>query len=135
MLLFLRKISFYKFVPLCWTLVTIILLCLPGDVIPSEGIFLLDYLDKLVHFLLFGGIVLFWGLHYSQIYSGNKIRKLFVWITLSSIALGITLEIIQHYFIPNRSFEIVDIIADSVGSLLGVFYLSKGNNQKRKTKG
>jgi VanZ family protein len=31
------------------------------------------------------------------------------------------MEFVQHYFIPNRSFDLGDIIADGAGSGLGGF--------------
>ncbi len=31
------------------------------------------------------------------------------------------MEIIQHYFIPLRSFDVGDIIADAIGAVAGYF--------------
>jgi len=47
--------------------------------------------------------------------------KIFITIAVVSLLYGIALEIIQEQFIPNRSFEIPDIISDGVGALLGYF--------------
>jgi len=41
---------------------------------------------------------------------------------VAGITYGIVMEFIQKYFIPNRSFDIGDIIADAAGSLLGLIY-------------
>ena len=41
------------------------------------------------------------------------------------LCYGIMIEYIQRYFIPNRSFDVGDIIADGVGSLAGVIFSFK----------
>lgn len=33
-------------------------------------------------------------------------------------------ELIQHYFIPGRSFELVDLLSDTLGILIGLFLAS-----------
>ena len=35
------------------------------------------------------------------------------------------IEFIQRNFIPNRSFDMGDVVADGVGALVGVFYSIK----------
>jgi len=39
---------------------------------------------------------------------------------------GIVMEIVQHYFIPFRSFDIGDMIADSIGAIAGYFISVRG---------
>jgi len=41
---------------------------------------------------------------------------------LGGIVYGTIMEFVQKYWIPNRSFEILDIAADSVGCLLAYLY-------------
>ena len=103
MLAMLRRIISYKFFPLTFTLFTILLLCLPGSMVPGTGIFALKNLDKVVHVLIFGMNVLFWGWHYET--SDRRARTLkliFVAATFIMIILGIIMEYVQMYFIPNR---------------------------------
>lgn len=130
---FIRKISAKKAIPISWTMLTIILLCIPGSVLPGLGLFGIKYLDKIAHIILFGGIVLLWSGYYSR---GAVFQKeIFVsgTITLLSIGLGIALEYIQVNFIPNRSFDTGDILANAAGSiavyLLFIFY--KGKQKQR----
>lgn len=47
---------------------------------------------------------------------------IFVFISLAAVAYGIGMEYVQKYFIPNRSFDKVDIIADAIGSAGGLIY-------------
>jgi VanZ family protein len=46
-------------------------------------------------------------------------KKIFIIIAVVSLLYGIVMEIIQEQFIPNRSFEIADILSDGVGSFIG----------------
>lgn len=124
MLALIRRILSFKFFPLCWTLFTVVLLCLPGSIVPGTGIFGLENLDKVVHVILFAMNVLFWGWHYQL--NGRPIgqlRIIFLTATALMIILGVVLEYIQLYFIPNRSFDGGDIIADVIGSVLGGIWL------------
>jgi VanZ like family len=117
-----KKLFSYLILPVGWTLLTIVLLCLPGSAIPDAGFFGMegfDNIDKVVHVILFGGIVLFWGLYMryrrDQQRSAWKLIVLFISI---SITLGVVLEYIQFYFIPFRSFDKYDIVADSAGAIV-----------------
>ena len=35
------------------------------------------------------------------------------------------MEFVQKYFIPNRSFDVMDMIADGIGSVIGVIVAAK----------
>jgi hypothetical protein len=124
MLAMFRRIFSYKFFPLAFTLFTILLLCLPGSMVPGTGIFSTKNLDKIVHVFLFGMNVLFWGWHYSASNRNAKSLKIiFITATLAISMLGIVMEYVQMYFIPNRSFDGYDILADIVGSVLAGLWL------------
>ena len=41
-------------------------------------------------------------------------------ITFAGIAYGALMELVQHYWVVNRSFEWADIGADTAGCLLGL---------------
>ncbi len=57
--------------------------------------------------------------------SGNRLKVIFTWIGIACLFYGIGMEFVQKYFIKNRSFDTGDIIADGVGSALGVFFSMK----------
>lgn len=127
MLAMIRRIFSYKFLPVSWTLFTIILLCLPGSMVPGAGIFAIKNLDKIVHAILFGTNVLFWGWHFEIIYrESNRLKWIFLGDMVIIILLGVILEYIQLYFVPNRSFDINDIVADCVGVFVAGLWLMKG---------
>lgn len=123
MMRFIKRLCTWRFLPVSWTLLTIVLLCLPGSAIPSEGVFATEGIDKIVHVLLFGGIVFVWAFNlYFRRDEKLKWRKTIAILAFFSIALGIVLEFLQLYYIPNRSFDGYDIIADSTGAILASLY-------------
>jgi len=104
-------------------LIITILLCTPGAKFPKIGWQDKIWFDKWVHIALFMALVLAWCWFF---YSGKKgqttnSKKIFITIAVVSLLYGIAMEIIQEQFIPNRSFEIPDIISDGVGALIGYF--------------
>ena len=118
--------------PVSWTVFTIFLLLIPGSDIPGDGLFSIEGLDKVAHVILFGGIVLFWGFWFRNRQGAGSFGRLVWWTVLLSAILGIGLEFLQRYAIPNRSFNVGDIWADFGGSaaaaLFHIFWL--GNRKK-----
>ena len=113
-----RRLTSSIIIPLSWTLLVVILLCLPGSAFPGGGIFSISHLDKLIHATLFGGTTLFWCLYYApKIDAVRKWRFVVVSIAMFTIAFGICMEYTQHYFVSNRAFDLEDIVANSVGIL------------------
>ena len=120
MKVFFRKLTSSILVPLGWTILTIVLLCLPGSAFPSKGLFDLNipHLDKIIHVILFGGVILFWCLYFLHKKDWDKNRRSKVTaIAFCTIALGICLEYVQFNYIPNRSFDRGDILANSLSTI------------------
>lgn len=111
--------------PVAWTLLIIVLLCLPGQDIPSQGpLFSLPNLDKLVHAGLFGALNLFWFLYLLPRLSGRqKKQRVLILIAFLSILMGIVMEWVQLEFIPSRDFDVMDMLADAAGVLVTGGYL------------
>ena len=121
MINFIRKYLGNIYIPLIWTLTIIILLTLPGQMLPSEQKFSIPQFDKFVHISMFGGFVFLWNLYLSRRYTAiKKLLGLFFFIFILGDALGIGMEFVQKYFIPNRDFDLADIIADMIGA--GIAY-------------
>jgi VanZ family protein len=113
-----------SFVPaIAWFIISIILLTLPGSSFPKENWFSKFELDKWVHIGMFAILVTLWCWAMLKIFSlSTKLRTIFIWIGLLCLIYGVGMEFLQKYFIPNRSFDAGDIIADAVGCTLGVFF-------------
>jgi len=96
-----------------WLLITTVLLCIPGKKLPTISWFHLYQVDKIVHFGIF---LLLSSLYCRYLYIVKNSNKHFFLIALLATIYGILMEFVQKYFIPNRSFDIWDIFADTIGS-------------------
>jgi VanZ family protein len=106
-----------------WTLMIQVLLCLPGSAIPQSGWLDAIHIDKIVHVILFGGLVFTWALFLNRGYAYSKnLPKFLLILFLISTANGILLEFVQKYYIPNRSFDLYDIVADASGAAAGFLF-------------
>lgn len=123
--IFIYKLSFLKnrkisFLPAnIWLLFSTFLLCIPGTNLPSK--FSIEWLndiwfDKWIHTLLFTILVFLFC--WADFRSKKPIA--FYWFAILGVVYGISLEMVQHFFIPQRSFELGDIVADVIGCLLAV---------------
>ena len=80
-------------------------------------------MDKIGHFWIYGifTFLLLRGL----IFPFSKWKEKGVQIALSiSILYGIGLEVIQYAFFPGRYFEFLDIIANIIGSFIGLLFFN-----------
>src|SRR4030095_843532 len=119
MIRFIKKLCRKNTFPILWTIITIGLLCLPGSAIPGFGLFGVKNLDKVAHIILFGGIVFSWSVFvFSRLILAKKTLITICLITAGSVTLGIIMEYVQFYFIPNRQFDVGDIWANFAGSVL-----------------
>jgi VanZ family protein len=114
----LKKAKLSRSLAIAWFILTTILLCLPGSVLPKENWFDKIWLDKWVHIGLFSTmtVLLCWTIRERK---GKKIM-LFVRVAFYCLLYGIAMEFVQKYFIPNRSFDVKDMLADAVGCSLGL---------------
>ena len=124
----LRDIGFKKFAPafVCFIAVGV-LIALPGDSLPTDHEWMdITYLDKWVHATMFGTLTFLFLLPVaeSSMYSQQK-RHYFIRIALSACIWGLTTEFIQKFYIPTRSFDLLDWAADSAGVLIAFLYCRK----------
>ena len=108
---------------IAWALVILFLSTMPNVSLP-ESIWDLLAWDKLAHAGVYGLLTLLLISGFQK--QGNNFSVFFA--VLISSTYGIVLEIVQYSFFPNRYFELLDIIANiigSIGSLLFVKYLLK----------
>jgi VanZ family protein len=71
--------------------------------------------DKIVHVLLYLFLSLLWLLAYPLLI---KIKWKYI---LTIIAWGILIEFLQAFFITGRSGDFFDALANSIGSLMGLW--------------
>jgi VanZ family protein len=101
----------------------IIILYLSATAVPKLKIdFLLFDPDKVNHFAAYGllSVLMGWG-----IWKTEKVLKLKVLliILIISSTYGVLMEIMQYLFFPNRYFDYGDMIANILGSIIGIFII------------
>ena len=116
-----------SFIPaIIWFIISVLLLSLPGSAFPKENWLEKIWIDKWIHIGIFAVLsgLFCWAM--LKIISGNlKLKTIFIWIGIICLLYGVVMELIQKFWIPNRSFDFGDIVADGVGSFLGVIFSSK----------
>lgn len=123
-----QKITFQKFLPgIAWFFIVGLLTLLPGSDIPKVGwLDRIKNLDKAVHAGLFGTLTFLFCLPYFKSFLSYRQKvNHFIRVSLAAIVWGITIEFIQKYFIPGRSFDLADWAADSAGALIALWLCIK----------
>jgi VanZ family protein len=123
-----NKISFIKFIPgIAWFFIVLYLTCLPGDKLPQiNWMNSIPDFDKLVHIGLFGGLTfLFCWPFYKSHFNNKKRLQYFIKIAIAASLWGLTIEFIQKFYIPGRSYDLLDWAADSVGALVSFLFCRK----------
>lgn len=77
--------------------------------------------DKLLHLSCYFLLTILWSYGLYRIKSSNEIRKALI----ITILLGLLMEVCQYLFFAGRQFEILDIIANISGSLIGALVFIK----------
>ena len=124
----LTSIPIKKFIPgIAWFFLILILICLPGSKIPTVETWLNDiYFDKWVHTGLFAVLVLLFIYPVSKFPLPQEVkRNTAIKIAIAACTWGLTTEFIQKFFIPDRSFDLFDLAADSLGVLLAYAWCRK----------
>jgi VanZ family protein len=81
-------------------------------------------IDKLVHAFLFGIFVWLWCKFFLS--KGASSKLIFASIIFAGIVYGAGMEFYQDYF-TTREFELADIIADTIGAIIGAVYFGVKN--------
>ena len=118
--------SFKTFVWVIFEFVLIfILLSMPGSDIQGTSwisiILHLPFADKIIHIGLFGSLALSLFFHFEQ-YSNISFRstRTKALSLIACILYGIGMEFYQKYFVPSRSLDVIDMLADAMGALLAL---------------
>ena len=98
-----------------WFLMMNVLFFLPGSALPEASWFSKVYLDKWFHIGLFGGLLFLWRSSFD--WEAPYYNRLLVGC---AILYGFLIEVIQYQWIPNRSFDLYDVVADTLGSIVGL---------------
>lgn len=114
------------FIPaIFWAAVILVLSATPGQNLPQIDFGDLLAADKIAHVgvYLILTLALIWGFNRQK--RLNK-RNLLIAILISG-GYGVLLEFCQYYFFPGRYFEILDIVANIIGSISSLLFLKLFN--------
>lgn len=100
-----------------WTIFILV-----ASLMPKEAMIKPDWtdfanFDKLSHLVSYGFLVFLWSKLLSDKVGKVKGARISFY---SSIALGILMEILQWQMNSGRYFEVLDIIANIIGSIIGL---------------
>lgn len=106
-----------------WGLIIIILLTLPSRSFSDANEINIPYLDKLVHFMLFG--ILYFLVAKASQETQTTTSK---WVYLIYVCMyAVFTELLQLHLI-DRSFEIFDIIANIMGATIAYLFFNLKQN-------
>jgi len=114
-------ITMLKFAAVVCFIAMSYLFFMPAANIPKIHWMEIIFFDKWVHLGLFA---LFVGVS-TLAFANPEVNNTHIRLLLAAILYGIVVEIIQFYFIKGRSFSIYDILADTLGALIGAKWAYK----------
>ena len=100
---------------LLYTLAITIVMVFPGKDLPKSDL----PLDKLLHVLINMCLVLIWLLYFHVKASANLNRRMLFTVLTAVFIYGIIIEIIQQQFVVHRHADIWDVVANTIGLILG----------------
>jgi VanZ family protein len=114
----------YPFAPgVLFFLFSLFLFTLPGKAIPTVGWLKIPQRDKLIHYCLFFILCSLFAIPIN--YRTSTKQAGIIWLAVVcflGIGYGIAIEFVQKWWIPNRSFEALDILADTTGATAAFGY-------------
>jgi len=115
------RLKVYHWYAIAWSFLILILLCIPSRGM-SDQFFSFLHLDKIVHFSLFGIFSYLW--RNVALKSGHSNNFYAHFIFLAGSLYGIVLEFVQTLPFIARSFDYLDMVANSIGcGLIYVFLI------------
>jgi VanZ family protein len=108
-----------------WTAFIFFACLIPGRDVPNVSF---PLADKWVHFIIFGGFSFLW---LTTLKTTNARKRILIF--LLAVLTGYLVELLQGSGITSgRSYDLWDVLADSIGGALGVglFYLLSRNYYK-----
>lgn len=100
-----------------WTFLILVLSLKNPTKLPNISI---TNIDKIVHFMFYFVFVFLWYRY--LVFSQKTATSSKIVLVLTSVALGALIEWAQGYFTQTRQADWYDIIANTIGSLVGIYF-------------
>lgn len=109
-----------------WISILWFLFILYGSLVPKDSLepewFLFQHQDKVIHCILYGVLIILFLRNYSSYASLYK--RVYVATAISLVSISICIEILQP-IVSQRSFEVVDIVSNAMGVVIGIIVYCK----------
>ena len=120
-----RKANIFFYLFIVWVITITYLSLASVDVDDDIGLFQFEHFDKLVHFsFYFGfsvlGLLTFKGFHYNP-----SLAKWVLLVIGGAIVYGALMEVFQYYFTEDRAADFLDILANTIGAIVGGLLTAK----------
>jgi VanZ family protein len=117
-----------------WALLIFVLCLTPGAALPTWHWADLLSVDKLVHALIFGVLVVFLGQGFQQQEEGSAlVRHALAVAVVLGVAYGGAMELMQQVPGLGRRGDWMDVIANTFGSIVAFFSLRWWWSRQRRT--
>ena len=113
---------YLKLVALVFHIWATVMMLMPTSGLPNIEI---PYIDKLAHFGIYALFFLLWAFAFLKHLTKSKAS---IWgLFLALFFYGMVIELIQGRWIPDRSFDTMDMLANFIGLTIGyvAFYILK----------
>ena len=116
-----------------WTLLIAVLCLENSKKLPSIGI---KSADKYVHFTFYFVFTILWFLYLIKKNSHikNTVNRVLIKVFLAALFYGVLIEIAQTVFTVSRKGDVLDVLANTTGSVTAVFLLRLYDTTFRKEK-
>lgn len=100
-----------------WTIFILVASLLPKGAMNGSGLLDIPHLDKFSHVVMYALFVFLWSKLLSHKAGRVKGARIAFYV---SILLGLLMEVLQFSMDMGRHFDILDIIANIIGSIIGL---------------
>ncbi|WP_156950160.1 VanZ family protein [Maribacter antarcticus] len=86
----------------------------------------IPHIDKIVHFLFYFIFVVLGVKAVREIFKVNlELKKVLLYTVTFACSYGIIIELLQYAFTESRQGDILDVLANSMGALAGMFLVKR----------
>jgi len=109
-------------VGLVYTFIITVAFLSSAAVVPKVNI---PYLDKVFHALIHGVLSFIWLWFAFSVDKRHISGKAVIVVLVLCFSYGITIEVAQDWFTASREFDLLDVLANGVGGVLGFLSFDK----------
>jgi len=111
----------YNLFTILWAAVILLTTLLPSASMPSVSLSDLFSFDSFAHTGMFAVLCFLMIVGMSKQYTSVTIKRRAVLVSFTiSVLFGVAIEIMQFTLIPGRSAELMDIVSNTIGCLIGI---------------